>query len=173
MILFEIFAVILLCAVIIGYVLFVRKRRITGLAGTLDMSLFSIKMPKYRNQREKEIQDIKQIIGMMEQVYSNFLNLRQTSLFRKIFYPEPRVALEIASETGGRDIVFYIAVPKEIETSLEKYVQGVYPEAVLERAPKDYTVFEPNGESAGSYMKLEKSVFFPHRLISHIYTWIL
>jgi hypothetical protein len=159
--LFIVLLLIVLVAGGAGGVWFFKKRKIGFLAKSLDMVLFSIKMPKYEKEGEKEKQDIKSMIGMMEQVYSNFLNLRKTGFIKKFIYPAPRIALEIASETGGRDISFYIAVPSEIETSLEKYIQGVYPGAVLEKVPQDYTVFEVKGKTAGSYLKLEKPVFFP------------
>ncbi len=144
-----------------GCIWLFKKIKIASLAKSLDMVLFSIKMPKYEKEGEKERQDAKSMIGMMEQVYSNFLNLKRKGLVKQFIYPAPRVALEIASETGGKDINFYIAVPSEIEASLEKYVQGVYPGAVLEKVPEDYTVFEVKGKTAGSYLKLKRPVFFP------------
>jgi hypothetical protein len=159
--LFIILLLVILSVGVVSCVLFLRKRRIEYLAKSLDMVLFSVKMPKYEKEGDKEKQDIKSIIGMMEQVYSNFLNLKEKNFIKKIFYPTPKIALEIASETGGQDIVFYVAVPSEIETNLEKYIQGVYPGAILKKIPKDYTVFEVEGKTAGSYLKLGKSVFFP------------
>ena len=146
---------------IVSCVLFLKKRKIKYLAKSLDMVLFSVTMPKYEKEGEKEKQDIKSIIGMMEQVYSNFLNLKKLGFIQRLIHPAPRIALEIASETGGQDILFYVAVPSEIETNLEKYIQGVYPGAILEKVPKDYTVFEVKGKTAGSYLKFAKSVFFP------------
>ena len=113
--------VILIVAGAGGFLLF-KKRKITQLEKSLGMVLFLVKMPKYEKKEEKEKQDIKAVIGMMEQIYSNFLYLEKPKFIKGFLAGSPRVALEIASEVGGSDISFYIAVPTEMETSLEKYV---------------------------------------------------
>ena len=153
--------IILIGACAAGFLVF-KKRKMSRLTKSLDMVLFLVKMPKYEKKEESgRAQDIKSIIGMMEQVYSNFLYLEKPKFIKKFLYGSPRVALEIASEVGGSDISFYVAVPTDLATSLEKYIQGVYPGAVLEKIPQDYTVFEPQGKTAGSFLKLKKSVYFP------------
>ena len=48
-----------------------------------------------------------------------------------------------------------------MESVFEKYVQGVYPNAVVDKVPEDYTIFEPQGATAGAYLKLSESSFFP------------
>jgi hypothetical protein len=144
-----------------GGFLIAKKRKIDRLTKSLNMVLFLVKMPKYEKKEEKEKQDIKSMIGMMEQIYSNFLYLEKPNIIKRFFQGQPRIALEIASEVGGSDISFYVAVHTELETSLEEYIQGVYPGAVLEKIPKDYTVFEPQSKIAGSYLRLKKSAYFP------------
>ena len=149
---------------IVGYVSFliIRKRKITKLTHSLDIVLFSVKMPKYEKKEEKEKkQDIKSMIGMMEQIYSNFLYLERPKFIKRFLYGLPRITLEIASEIGGSDISFYIAIPSNLETSLEKYIQGVYPGAVVEKVPQDYTIFELDGKTSASYLKLKKQIYFP------------
>jgi len=103
---------------IVGYVSFliIRKRKITKLTHSLDIVLFSVKMPKYEKKEEKEKkQDIKSMIGMMEQIYSNFLYLERPKFIKRFLYGLPRITLEIASEIGGSDISFYIAIPSNLE----------------------------------------------------------
>ena len=78
-----------------------------------------------------------------------------------MFQTPPCCAFEIASQLGSSDISFYVAVPKSLESVFEKYVQGVYPNAVIDRVPQDYTVFEPQGATAASYLKLSESPLFP------------
>jgi hypothetical protein len=45
--------------------------------------------------------------------------------------------------------------------ALEKYIQGVYPGAVIEKVIKDYTIFEPKSIVCASYVKLEKEDLYP------------
>jgi len=124
---------------------------------SLDSVLFLVMMPKHELRKEHETeQEEKALISHMEQFLANFLNLKQ-----KIFQPVPTVALEIASQTGGSDISFYVSVPKYLETVFEKYVHGVYSAAVVKKVPEDYTVFEPQGQSSGAYLKLKENFLFP------------
>lgn len=130
------------------------------------MSLFLVKMPKYEKKEDRERQqqhDIKSLIEGMEQIFSHFLYLKKPSLFDKIFLgvKPPRIALEIASMVGGEDISFYIAVPEYMASSAEKSIQGVYPDAVVEKVVQDYTVFEANGVVTAATMMLRKSFFYP------------
>lgn len=126
--------------------------------GGLDMVLFLVMMPKNPQKKEADEQKEEKImIAQMEQVLANFLYLKKP----KIFQQPPSVALEIASQIGGSDISFYVAVPKYLESVFEKYVQGVYPNAVVDKVPEDYTIFEPQGAAAGAYLKLSENFLFP------------
>ncbi len=130
----------------------------TAVFGGLETVLFLIMMPKNESKKEGEApKEEKILISQMEQVLANFLNIKKPSVFRG----QPSVALEISSQTGGTDISFYISVPKYLESVFEKYVQGVYPNALVEKVPQDYTIFEPQGFAAGAYLKLKESYFLP------------
>ncbi|MFH0792372.1 MAG: DUF87 domain-containing protein [bacterium] len=145
----------------VAFVLFnkIERRRITM---SLDMTLFLVMMPKYNQNAEGQSQkDEKSLIGEMEQVYTNFLYLKANNFFEKLIYGPPRIALEIASQIGGTDIFFYVAVPRYLEGAFEKYVQGVYSRSLIQKVPQDYTIFEPGGVSSGAYLKLENSALLP------------
>ncbi len=126
--------------------------------GGLESVLFLVMMPKNEPKKEGETEkEEKVLIAQMEQVLANFLYLKKP----KVFQDAPSVSLEIASQIGGTDISFYVCVPKYLETAFEKYVQGVYPRAIVDKVPDDYTVFEPQGETAGAYLKLSENYLFP------------
>jgi len=131
----------------------------SSVLSSLDATLFLVMMPKHSEpKREGETpKEEKVLISQMEQVLLNFLSLKKT----KMFGPVPTVALEIASQTGGADISFYVCVPKYLESVFEKYIQGVYSAAIVEKVPEDYTVFEPKGKTSGAYLKLRTSSLFP------------
>jgi len=126
--------------------------------GGLESVLFLVMMPKNDSKNEEqERKEEKILISQMEQVLANFLYLKKPGMFRE----PPSVALEIASQIGGTDISFYVCLPQYLETAFEKYVQGVYPRAIVEKIPNDYTVFEPQGETAGAYATLKENYLFP------------
>ncbi len=136
----------------------VSKKRLKGkISECLNRTLFLVTMPKYELKKEDTMKtEEKNLIGQMEQIFANFLSSR-----RGLFKAPPTIVLEIASQIGGTDILFYAAVPKFLENAFEKYVHGVYPRALVERVPQDYTIFEPGGSTAGSYMRLTEKPFFP------------
>jgi len=126
--------------------------------GGLETALFLVMMPKNESKQENEARkEEKLIISQMEQVLANFLYLKKP----KWFAQPPSVALEIASQTGSSDISFYVSVPKYLESVFEKYVQGVYPRAIVDKVPQDYTIFEPGAKTAGAYLKLRENALFP------------
>ncbi len=137
---------------------FKRKKEI-DLFNTLSTTLFSIKMPRY-DKKDGE-KDIKQMIATMEQVFSNFLYLREKDTIKSIFADPPSITFEIASEVGGSDISFYVCVPNHLQEAIEKYIQGVYPGAVIEKVANDYTIFEPNSCVSASYLMLDRSDLMP------------
>ncbi|MBM3250934.1 MAG: DUF87 domain-containing protein, partial [Candidatus Nealsonbacteria bacterium] len=145
------------------FLLFVLKRRRRGhLRRSLDMSLFLIRLPRYEVYEKEKKNEEKLMISKMEQIYSNFLYLdRGEGFFKRFFSGLPRVVFEIASQVGEGDISFYIVVPSNYENALNKYVQGVYSGAILEKIKDDYTIFEPGGDVSASYLRLKETFFFP------------
>lgn len=152
--------VFLFFLVLLGFfiTLFSEQHEKNSVFGSLETVLFLVVMPKNEPKSEGQAQqEEKVLIAQMEQIFANFLYLKKP----KMFQPAHSIALEIASETGSSDISFYVSVPRYLETAFEKYVQGVYPRAIVDKVPKDYTVFEASGETAGAYLKLKENAFFP------------
>ena len=159
-----IWAVSILILMVLGTVFFVflGKQKKIRIAESLNMTLFLVMMPKYDLKKEGGGQDEeKKLISQMEQVFTSFLNLKNVKVSGRLLGNQPRITFEIASQIGGSDISFYVAVPKSLERAFEKYIQGVYPRAVVEKAPYDYTIFEPGGVTSASYLKLKNASFFP------------
>ena len=125
--------------------------------GGLESVLFLVLMPKNETKGDSARQDEKILISQMEQVLANFLYLKKPGMFGSA----PSIALEIASQTGGSDISFYVCVPKSLEGAFEKYVQGVYSNAVIEKIAQDYTIFEPKGFVSGAFLRLRDHYLFP------------
>lgn len=147
----------LFLVVALVWILILKKARRENLKQGLEMSLFLIRLPKYEEkERSLSIEEIRSLIGKMEQFYSNFLYLKGS-----LFKDPPEIAFEISSQIGGSDISFFVSVPKKIKDSLNKYIQGVYPGAVLREVPEDYTIFEPEGEEAASCLRLKKHFSLP------------
>ncbi len=150
--------VFLLVLLAFALVFLYEKKEKNSVCGGLESALFLVMMPKHDlNKDDLMKKEEKTLISQMEQVFSNFLYLKKNKLFQE----PPSVAFEIASQIGSDDISFYVAVPKYLDAAFEKYVQGVYPRAIVEKVPQDYTIFEPQSVTAGAYLKLKESPLFP------------
>jgi len=159
-----IWAISILILIVLGVVLivFLKKKKTTRIAESLNVTLFLVMMPKYDLKKDGDGQDEeKKLISQMEQIFTNFLDLRNVGNSGKLFKSPPRITFEIASQLGGSDISFYVAVPEYLEGAFEKYIHGIYPKAEIEKTPYDYTIFEPGGMTSASYLKLKNASFFP------------
>lgn len=140
---------------VIAILILLRRNEETAIYESVNSSLFLVRMPQYEKREEKL--DIKQAIAGMEQVYASFLYFkdvrgRQSNL---------RIAMEISSENGKEDISFYISIPNDFVSNIEKSISAVFPGAVIEPVSKDYTIFEPNCHVAASYLNLENDFYYP------------
>ena len=154
----HIFLPIFLTLVGVVWFLILKRIRKKKLKQGLDMTLFLVRLPKYEQKDNNlSIEEIRSLIGKMEQFYSNFLYLEKDSLFGS----PPEIAFELSSQIGGSDISFFVSVPDNLKSSLNKYVQGVFPGAVLQEVPEDYTIFEPEGVEKASYLNLKKHYSLP------------
>ena len=154
LIIYVLIAVCILIIIALIVVLFSEQAQKNAVTGGLEAALFLVMMPKNESKQEGEAQkEEKLIISQMEQVLANFLYLKKPAWFGS----PPSIALEIASQIGSSDISFYVCVPKYLESVFEKYVQGVYPRAIVDKVPQDYTIFEPGGKTAGAYLKLREN----------------
>ncbi|MEX0869858.1 MAG: DUF87 domain-containing protein [Candidatus Spechtbacterales bacterium] len=156
-----IFSVIIFSLILGAVFLFLKRTMGKGiLARSLNMSLYSIALPQDPREDDEEKQkDMKEKIGVMEQFLNSFSNLHE-DWSKEFFYGAPYMALEMAVHHKGDQIHIYMAIPRKMESVLEKQVHSFFPYAEVEKV-KDYNIFNPQGASAGSYFSLERSPLLP------------
>src|SRR3989344_9494854 len=125
------------------------------------MSLFLISVPREGNPPAGGQRPEKEIISVMEQLYSSFTSLHAKG-WNKFIYGEPYISLELGVHHIGEEIHFYMAVPRSYEQIFEKQVNGLFPTAHVERI-KDYNIFNPQGVSLGAYLKLKNNPILPFK----------
>jgi hypothetical protein len=160
---------LVLSIVFVGSWLFIRRLQSKGrLTRALNMSLFLISLPKKIKKEEGEApKSEKEIISVMEQLYSSLSSIRET---RDTFiYGQPHLVFEIATPQVGEEISFYLAVPRRYENVIEKQIHGFFPEASVEKT-EDYNIFNPTGAVAGAYLKLAKSYVLPFKTYQNLET---
>jgi len=153
---------LVLSIICIGGLIFVYTNKRKGKrTRALNASLFLVSLPKKTNRTEGEAPKTeKEIISIMEQLYSSFSNIKETK--DVFFYGQPHLTFEIATPEIGEEINFYISMPKRYETIIEKQIYGFYPDALIKKV-EDYNIFNPKGKTAGSYLKLAKSYTLPFK----------
>ena len=129
---------------------------------SLNLALLSVRLPPVHLEPQQQgVQQIRERIALMEQLYANLHQIRD-SLFRSFFYGRPVFALELTIPHIGEELSFYLAVPRRLSSAVEKIVQGIFPDAEVQRA-LDYNIFNPEGASAGAYLTLSHTRYYPVR----------
>lgn len=113
---------------------------------SLELKTLLIKLPK----NEEEESNFLEEINLSEQLFGALASIKEPFVF------------ESAVHHVGGQIYFYLSVPAQSADFAEKQIQGLFPEAQIERAV-EYTVFSQNGASEVGYLKLEKNEALPIR----------
>lgn len=142
-----------------------------SISHSLNLQLLSVKFPppaQPQGQQEPTLQQIRERIALMDQLYSH-LHVVRDSWWHGFFYGKPVFALELTIPHIGEEISFYMAVPRRLVPAIAKIIQGIFPEAHVEPS-KDYNIFNPDGESAGSYVMLRQNRYYPVRTYQKLET---
>lgn len=158
-----IYLAVLVIIFVAALIIFGSFRTKGSIARAINMSLFSITVPRDVPQAgsAQAQKSEKELISIMEQLYSSFSNIHSKG-WNRFLYGEPYIALEMAVHHIGEEIFFYVAVPKTYEQVFEKQVHGFFPTAEVQKV-KDYNIFNPNGVSVGAYAKLSTNIILPFK----------
>ncbi|TSC77506.1 MAG: hypothetical protein G01um101429_1029 [Parcubacteria group bacterium Gr01-1014_29] len=149
-------------------VLFViqRARQYRRVSGSLHMALYAVLLPQELTVQEKDRKDPKDLISIMEQFYAGMVSREE---IRTLGFLTERSSftLEIALPSLGEEITFYVAVPRKWSRVFEKKVNALFPHARVEQI-RDYNIFNEEGVTLGSTLRLKRSPFFPVRTYRHL-----
>lgn len=145
-------------------VLFLRtvlKRRIL-LTRSLNLELLAVRFPGVQGgEQQTNVAQMREKIALMDQLYAN-LHMVRDKWWRAALWGKPSFALELAVPHVGEELSFFIAMPRRLSPAVEKVIQGIFPDAQVERA-RDYNIFNPEGKSVGSFLMLKTNRFYPIR----------
>ena len=103
----------------IAYAIFSRRRNKLQQMVAYDLTFLQIKLPK-----ENELE-----VKAAEHLFSSLWGIKRP-FFTGLLKGQYRVSLEIVSKENG--IGFYVVVPDEIVSLVEKQIHGTYPEAEID-----------------------------------------
>src|SRR3989338_955036 len=136
-----------------------RAREYNRISGSLQSTLYAILLPQELAANEQERRDPKDIISVMEQFYAGMVS-REEILTLGFLTDRPSFVLEIALPSIGEETAFYVAVPRKWSRVFEKKVSALFPHARVEQI-KDYNIFNEDGVTVGSTLRLKRAPFFP------------
>jgi len=128
-----------------------------SIARALNMSLLSVTLPRPLIAQGQKPD--KELIAVMEQLYSSFTNIHASG-WNKFIYGEPYISFELSVRNVGQEIEFFTAVPKAYKDIFQKQVHGLYPEAEVIETP-EYNIFHEHGSAMAAYVKLKNNSILP------------
>jgi len=131
----------------------------------LNMVLFSVSLPKALSD-EKNKKPFKELVAVMEQFYSSLSNLKDRG-WKSFLYGQPVFVFEIAVPHVGEEICFFVACSKRFSSVMEKQIHGFFPAADVHLI-SDYNIFNPKGESRGSFILPTKGIYLPFKTYQNL-----
>lgn len=146
-------------AIIVGAVFWFtsRSRKFRTLSSALHLKLFKVLILELPSEAhggpgKKEFE----LFQKMEQLYAGLSGLKATGWFASPL----TFAFEIVIPKVGKTAQIYAAVPHKYAGSFEKMVHSLYPGSTVE-ASTDYNIFNNDGGTAGSVLKLAREQVLP------------
>jgi len=142
---------ILVTVVVGGFFLlawFIRTQR--EKSGAYKLTFLQIKIP---SQNELEIK-------VAEQMFGGLMGFRK-SFFSALFTGQYRISFEIVSKSSG--IGFYVAVPDELASLVEKQINGAYPTAEIDIVDPT-EVWDRGAYTVVNEIKLAGPAYYPIKM---------
>ena len=130
-----------------------------GIRQGLRLRVYRIVLPQYQSKNEGTQQDPTQLIAVMEQLYASFTSVRRPGTS---FRPDPHISLEIVNPADTDEIQFFLGVPRDYVSILEKQIHGQYPGAEIEDVT-DYETFDSEAHISASKGDTARSDELPLR----------
>ncbi len=127
---------------------------------TLSLTFLQVTLPKKESdsdERKETQKDFKEMISIMEQLYSSLKSLYSKKILKKILWQDTISFEYVAHEW---EIRFFIVVPKHYKHLIEKQVNGFYADAIIEETT-EINIFKGRSKYAATYINTAKEYFFP------------
>lgn len=149
---------ILLILSVLYYIYTLRKKE--NIKRTLKMSFLRVTMPKKNSdldEKQETTKDFKEMIGLMEQLFSSLNSILSHKLKTKILWQD-YISLEYIAHKW--DIYFYVVAPKEYIWLIEKQINWFYPDAIIEET-QELNIFSNRKYWESTYINIKKDFFYP------------
>ena len=149
------------------YLLFLYARlqilRYNNLKRSMNMVFLKVQMPKKESKEEMDqdqssgAKDFKEAISIGAQLYDSIHSI-YSGKWQNEYTGEDFISLEYVVQED--QIYFYVVVPSELSSLIEKQITGFYPDAMVEQT-EEYNIFKPNSVTAAKALTLGKHYMYP------------
>jgi hypothetical protein len=142
----------------LGLLKFLRKKE--DFRRTLNLTFLKVTMPKKDSQldeKEDTTKDFKEMVSIMEQLYSSLKSIYSRKILKKILWQDILSFEYIAYEW---DIYFFLVVPKNYKHLIEKQINWFYTDAIIEETT-ELNIFKDKQFYTGCYLNTTREFFYP------------
>jgi hypothetical protein len=162
----DVLALIVLVCVVIGAIMVYNRRKKLSQLSLFSSKAYRVTLPKQSAADEQQNRDSKELIGVMEPLFSSLHHFYEHSKWKSFWHGQPTFSFEIVAHGG--EIYFYIIVPEHFATQVERQIHAQYPSAHIEEA-HDHDVFlEGDGEPAIAAIHLIRQHIFPIKTYKYL-----
>lgn len=150
----------LLVIIVPLFILFKAIRIKEDLKRSKNLVFLKITMPKKESdldEKKETTKDFKEMIGLMEQLFSSLKSIHSSKISRKILWQDIISCEYIAHEW---EIYFYVVVPKKYKYLIEKQINGFYTDALVEEEV-EIDIFKWKSYSEWTYINTTKDFLYP------------
>ena len=139
---------------------------------SLNMVFLKIFIPKKESRADKEQdtesyssgQDFREVVGVMSHLFEALYSIYSDD-FKSLFTGQDYLSFEYAALS--KEFNFYIIVPQNLASLVEKQITAFYPDCFIE-IQKDYNIFHEGYHSSTCYLQTTRSEFFPIRTYNEL-----
>jgi len=127
---------------------------------TLNLTFLKITLPKKDSdfdEKKETTKDFKEMIGLMEQLYSSLKAIHSRKILKKILWQD---LLSFEYISHDNEILFYVVVPKNYKYLIEKQINWFYTDAIIEETT-EVNIFKNRKYFESTYINTKKELFFP------------
>ena len=114
-------------------------------------------IPNAKDSQEEQRKDFREMIAVAEQMFAAIAGTYRRGIMGW-FAGQPRFSFEIIAKDGK--ILFYVGMPRQLRSYVEKQIQGYYPDAHFE-ANDGFVIFAEGMSTVTTVLKQKKQYFLP------------
>lgn len=126
---------------------------------SLKLVLLEVSVPRDVVRQEEQSKNLQEQLGSALQFLRSLASLAQEDWRRKLKGEGISWTFELAVHPEG-EIVFYLAVPRQLRSYFEEQIAAAYPRAEIKRVP-DYTIFESGRVVRAARLQLRRPAYLP------------